>query len=84
MTEYSERQIAGLLRVLAPAPAHWVEAAQQIPRIKKQINEVLPFLGEIATGRAVETAELEMAIEAAGLTPEPQLVAELQRHLVES
>jgi len=84
MNDDTERELAGLLRSLPPAPAHWVEAAQQIPRIKKQIIEVLPFLESAAPGRAVETAQLEKAIEAAGLTPEPQLVAELQRHLAEA
>lgn len=84
MTEYTDKELAGLLRALPPAPAHWVAAAKQIPRIKEQIVEVLPFLEEVAPGRAVETAELEKAIEAAGLTPEPLLIAELQRHLAEA
>jgi len=84
MSEYSERELAGLLRTLPPPPAHWVEAAEQIPQIKRQINDVLPFLESTAPGRAVETAELENAIEAAGLVAEPQLVAELQRHLADA
>jgi hypothetical protein len=84
MSELTEKELAGLLRVLTPAPAHWVEAAKQIPRIKKQLVEVLPFLESTAPGRAAETADLEKAIEAAGLTPEPQLIAELQRHLTQA
>lgn len=84
MTEYTDEELAALLRALKPAPAHWVEAAQQIPRMKKQVAEVLPYLEEIAPGRAAETAELEKAIEAAGLSPEPQLLAELQRHIAEA
>lgn len=84
MSKYTDRELAGLLRSLPPPPAHWVEAAQQIPQIKRQITEVLPFLESTAPGRAVETAELEKAIEAAGLVPEPQLVTELQRHLADA
>lgn len=84
MSEYTDQELAGLLRVLKPAPTSWVEAAQQIPRMKKQVAEVLPYLEEIAPDRASETAELEKAISAAGLTPEPQLLAELQRHIAEA
>ncbi len=66
MSELTERELAGLLRILTPAPAHWVEAAQQIPQVKKQLAEVLPYLESTASGRAAETAELEKAIEAVG------------------
>lgn len=81
MSAYSEQQIAGFLRELPAPPEHWVEAARHIPRVKRQLEEVLPHLEAQASGRAVETAELERAIEAAGLEPAPELVDALRRRL---
>lgn len=79
--ERTDEELAELLRSLPEPPAHWIEAAEQIPRIKRQIAEVLPHLEAMAADRAVETAELEAAIEAAGLEPEPRLVAGLRQYL---
>ena len=81
MSDQPESDFTDRLRALPPAPDDWVEAAREIPRMRRQINDILPHLGELAAGRAAETAELESAIEAAGFTPEPALVAELRRHL---
>jgi hypothetical protein len=79
--DYTDKELAELLRLLKPAPGHLVEAAKQIPRVKRQIEEVLPHIGGLSDNRELETAELKKAIEAAGLSPEPELVAELQRRL---
>ncbi len=80
MPVYSEHQIASLLGELPAPPDHWIEAARHIPRVKRQLEEVLPHLGDQASGRAVETAEMERAIDAAGLEPAPELVNALRRH----
>lgn len=81
MASYSDKELADLLRALPPAPPHVVEAAAQIPRIKEQVERVLPHLGDLAGDRQAETAALEAAIEAAGLEPEPQLLEALRRQL---
>ncbi len=84
LSDQPESDFTERLRALPPAPDDWVEAAKEIPRMRRQINEILPHLGELATDRAAETAELESAIEAAGFTPEPALVAELRRRLADT
>src|SRR5262245_6339790 len=38
MSGYDEERIAELLAVLPPAPAGWVEAAQELPRARAEIS----------------------------------------------
>jgi hypothetical protein len=39
MTQTPEQRIAALLRVLEPAPAAWVAAACEIPRLERELAE---------------------------------------------
>jgi len=39
MTQTPEQQIGALLRVLRPAPAAWVAAACEIPRLERELAE---------------------------------------------
>ena len=77
MATKDERQIAKLLRELPSPPGHWVERAKTIPSVERQLDQVLPLLESEAKGRKVQTAELERAIEAAGLEPEADLIEAL-------
>ncbi len=77
MANLDEKQIAMMLRELPSPPGHWVERAKAIPRVERQLDQVLPLLESEAQGRKVQTAELEKAIEAAGLEPEADLIEAL-------
>lgn len=76
--------LARLLRALPPAPHHWVEAAKAVPRVQRQLDEVLPRLEGSAAARAGETAELERALREAGAEPDALLLAAARRRLAES
>src|ERR687888_535672 len=39
--KYEEEQLAALLRALPPAPEGWVKAAQQLPRARREMDEIV-------------------------------------------
>ena len=65
MTETVEQQLAALLRELPRAPAAWVTAACEIPRLERELEHPPDVSG---TSRAV--AEREALPAAAGLEHE--------------
>ncbi|HMW44912.1 MAG TPA: hypothetical protein PKA56_04990 [Solirubrobacterales bacterium] len=81
MEELNEQQIAALLRELPAPPQHLVERAKMIPRVNRQMEQVLPKFETLEKGRRVETAELEKAIEAAGLEHDKVLIDALKERL---
>lgn len=81
MTRYDEQQIAELLRLLKPAPEAWVTAAQELPPARGRLDELVERAEADARYRKELIADLERALEAAGLAPSPALVAELRERL---
>lgn len=81
MAPLDDTALAALLRALPPAPSAWVEAAAGAPRVRRQLDEVLPRLSPEARARAAETAAFEQALREAGAEPDPQLVAAARRRL---
>jgi hypothetical protein len=79
MPAYDETDIATLLRLLRPAPESWVEAAKELPRTKREIEEVLPLIESEAELRGATTRELEEALRRAGLEPRPGHMAAMRR-----
>ncbi len=81
MTRYDEQQIAELLRLLKPAPEAWVTAAQELPPARGRLDELVERAEADARYRKELIADLERALEAAGLAPSPALVALLRERL---
>lgn len=81
MTAYDEQDLAGLIGALPPAPASWVQAAQVLPRTRRELRELLPRIEQDAGFRAEATRDLERAIEQAGFEARPQLLDELRKGL---
>jgi hypothetical protein len=81
MTGYDEEQLAGLLRLLPPAPDGWVQAAQELPQARADITVLLARAGEDAAYRARLVADLEAALEAEGIEAKPSVVAALRASL---
>ena len=81
MPTYDEIELAALVRLLPPAPEGWVEAATQLPRTRRELERLLPMIERDAELRGAITADLEGALERAGVDPEPALVAALRRRL---
>ena len=39
--EYEEEALAELLRALPPAPAHWVQAAKELPAARRELDGIV-------------------------------------------
>ena len=81
MTAYDEERIARLLRLLPPAPEGWVRAAQELPTARAAIDELVARAEEDVAFRARVLADLEAALEAAGVEPYPSAVSDLRARL---
>ena len=74
-------RLAELLRALPPAPRGWVEAAQHLPLVQHELDEIVARAEADAAFREALVADLESALAQAGLRVEPRLVDALRRRL---
>ena len=81
MTGYDEERIAGLLRLLPAPPDSWVTAAQQLPRARAEIDEIVARSKGDAAFRAALVADLETALADAGYKATPSVVAAVRLRL---
>jgi hypothetical protein len=81
LPSYDEVQIAELVRLLAPAPASWTTAAKELPRVRDQLERLLPMIERDQELRAEMTRDLERALERVGVDPEPSLINALRRYV---
>lgn len=81
MARYDEERIAGLLRALPPAPAGWVQAAQDLPRARAELDEIVVRAEADLAFRQALIADLEAALAAEGYEPRERVVEELRRRL---
>lgn len=78
---YDEEQIGRLLRLLPPAPAGWVKAAQELPAARAALDELVVRAEQDAAFRRQLVADLEQAVVAAGYEPSPFVVSRLRQLL---
>ena len=78
---FDEERIAELLRLLPPAPAGLVRAAQELPAARAAIDEIVARAEADAELRARLLADLERALQAEGYEPSPAIVRALRDHL---
>ena len=81
MTPYDEEKLAELLRSLPPAPEGWVKAAQELPFVRAEIEDLVRRAVDDAEFRQALVADLEGAIERAGYEPTSELVRALRERL---
>lgn len=81
MTTHDEDRIAELLRRLPPAPDAWVTAAQVLPQALRGLDTLVERAEHDAAYRATVLADLEAALAAAGVEPQPAVVRHLRRRL---
>jgi hypothetical protein len=75
---FDEEHIGELLGLLPPAPAGWVQAAQELPAARAGLDEIVDRARVDAAYRAAAMADLEAALEAAGHEPTDALVEALR------
>jgi hypothetical protein len=78
---YDEARLAELLRMLPPAPEGWVEAAQELPRVRAELDDIVARAVADAEFRRALIADLEEALRTEGYEPETMPLDELRRRL---
>jgi hypothetical protein len=81
MTRFEEERLAELLAALPPAPRGWVEAAQELPRARETLDEIVARATADAEFRRALIADLETALAEAGYQPPPRLLEALRVRL---
>jgi hypothetical protein len=78
---YDEETLARLLRLLPPAPAGAVAAAQELPLARRGLDEIVAHAEADAAFRARVVADLEAALAEAGDELDAALVEALRARL---
>jgi hypothetical protein len=81
---YEQERLGALLRMLRPAPAGWVEAAQELPGARRSLDEIVARAEADAAFRAALIADLEAALADEGFEPDGRIVAELRKRYTQS
>jgi hypothetical protein len=84
MTEtsgYDEQRLAELLRTLPPAPEGWVRAAQELPRSRSELDDIVAKAVADDAFRRALIQDLERALRDVGYEPESLPLEELRRRL---
>ena len=76
-----EERIAELLRELPAPPTGWVEAAKELPAVRRDLDSLLERLERDERLRERAVADLEAVLRAEGVEPTPLVVAHLRRRL---
>jgi hypothetical protein len=78
---YDEERLAELLRALPPAPEGWVRAAQELPRVRRELDGIVERAVADAEFRKALIADLEAALRAEGYEPEAIPLDELRKRI---
>jgi hypothetical protein len=81
MSGYDAQRLARLIGMLPPAPEGWVAAAQELPAARRGLDQLVARAEADAEFRAALLADLERALAAEGVEPEPRVVDEIRRRL---
>jgi hypothetical protein len=83
MTEnpWNEERLAQLLGQLPPAPAAWVRAAQELPALRRTLDELAARAEADVAFRERLVADLEAALAAEGVEPTPRVLDEMRARL---
>jgi len=82
MTRFSDEERLGvLLRLLRPAPAGWVRAAQEMPTARRTFDEIVSRAEADLAFRAALVADLEHALAAEGFEPDRRVLDEIRDRL---
>jgi hypothetical protein len=80
---YDEMRLAELLRALPPAPEGWVRAAQELPRVRRELDQIVARAQADAEYRKALIDDLEAALRGEGYEPELMPLDELRRRLTD-
>ena len=78
---YDIEQLARLIGALPPPPEGWVAAAQELPRVRASLDDLIARAELDAELRARLVADLESALAESGISPTPRILAEARARL---
>jgi hypothetical protein len=78
---YDEERLAKLLRTLPPAPEGWVRAAQELPRVRRELDDIVERAVADAEFRKALIADLEAALRSEGYEPDAVPLDELRKRI---
>lgn len=81
MNAYDAEQLAEVIRALPPVPEGWVQAAQELPRARRGLDEIIARAEADAEFRQALHADLESALAQAGYEPDPALLDAVRNRL---
>ena len=81
---YDEERLGELLRILRPAPAAWVRAAQELPYARSTFDEIVARAEADLAFRKALIDDLDKALEREGYEPDRRIVGELRVRLNEN
>lgn len=81
---YDEERIARLLQALPPAPEGWVRAAQELPRSRAELDEIVARAEADVRFREALIADLESALAAEGFEPDERTLQRLRERFAAS
>ena len=74
-------RLGHLIAALPPAPAGWVAAAQELPRLRRGLDALVARAEADAALRSKLLGDLESTLAEAGIEPTRQIVAEARIRL---
>jgi hypothetical protein len=80
---HHEERLGALLRILTPAPQGWVQAAQELPGARRSLDEIVARAESDLEFRAALVADLEAALEQAGVEPDRRILSWLEQRLAQ-
>jgi hypothetical protein len=83
MNAYDIEQLSRRIGMLPPAPSAWVQAAQELPRARRELDTIVERAEADKAFREGVVADLESALRAEGIEPTRPLLEELRRRVVE-
>ena len=83
VSAFDVERLTHLIRALPLAPEAWVEAAQELPLARRELDDVVARAEADAAFRARLVADLESALAAEGLEPSPPILAALRERFAQ-
>jgi hypothetical protein len=80
---YDEERLGELLRALPPAPEGWVRAAQELPRSRRELDDIVARAVADEAFRKALIDDLDRALRNVGYEPESLPLDELRRRLAD-
>jgi hypothetical protein len=80
---HDEERLGELLGMLPPAPTGWVQAAQELPEARRQLDEIVERARSDAEFRIRLIADLEAALSSAGYEPRAALTDAVRARLAD-